>query len=490
LLKHWKRKLKEKLQFWFGKLVMKSYVITIFGLHYSELAAARCINSAKDFNFPVKFFCAVNRYQAKEEMEKLGFFVNKNFYAKVSDKPIGDRGLVRKGEWELTTSELACFLSHYKLWEKSIIENENIIIFEHDVEIVSPIHRLPEEFIAANFDYRGMGAAAYTITPQSAKLAIAEVKKHGIQPADELLWSTALKHKPVYTPDVRIIKLNKEGISTIQWQRNDQIHQHIKKEDPWIHFHGLGKEVSFKAKEFTSTDKPLVKKSITLPVHNRPYYLARTLNSLSKLNTSGYQLFVNIEPDNEASLDLIKQIDFMEVNLQINETRLGVRDNPFNLIERAFAAGSEWNYHIEDDLIFAPDVMNLVNWYFDNRIDDVLIYGTCNRQKLTNNVMDCDVYVNPVHFSGLGWCVDKKNWHEHIRNIWFDASPNGVPIEEGWDWNIVRYLRYGKYAEMLPILSRSNTIGEFGTYSSKQSHSTFLDLKLSECINPEFRLLR
>ncbi|MDP8202782.1 MAG: hypothetical protein P9M11_11680 [Candidatus Tenebribacter burtonii] len=43
-----------------------------------------------------------------------------------------------------------------------------------------------------------------------------------------------------------------------------------------------------------------------------------------------------------------------------------MRKNPFNLLNTAFNFGSEFNIHLEDDLLVSQDMINLANWYYDN----------------------------------------------------------------------------------------------------------------------------
>ena len=114
-------------------------------------------------------------------------------------------------------------------------------------------------------------------------------------------------------------------------------------------------------------------KVITLPVATRPHYLKQMLNSLRDNNLDGWTLYVNAEPNQEV-IDVIKAIDFIEVSLVINTERLGVRKNPFNVLNRAFENGAEFVLHLEDDLILSPDAVDLANWYYDEYSDNPMDY--------------------------------------------------------------------------------------------------------------------
>ena len=221
-------------------------------------------------------------------------------------------------------------------------------------------------------------------------------------------------------------------------------------------------------------------KTITLPAHNRPDYLKQTIDSLKQLDLNDFTLFVNLEPNCQENIDLINGIDFVKVDLKINDKKLGVRGNPFDLLDRTFAAGSTWNYHIEDDMIFSKDVISLVNWYEQNQKENVIIYGTCNRtlkkEKENNNI----IVTNCEAFSGLGWCISNTTWYKYLKNIWFYKSPSGPYHGEGWDWNITRLIESNNLCEAIPIVSRSNTIGEYGTYSTPYTHRIFKHLIMSD----------
>jgi GR25 family glycosyltransferase involved in LPS biosynthesis len=218
---------------------MKTFVITIKGLRHSEQQATVAARSAAAQGLTAEQFAATNRYKARKTMDKLGLFLNPAYYARLADNPIGDRANVAKGEWSLTTPELGCFLSHYRLWLKATSLEENILILEHDSYLLSPIPDFPDNFLAVNLHNREFpGTVGYIITPRGAQRAIDEAKANGIQPSDELLWRSALRKKMVFTPENKVMEIRDNGISTIQWTRSDEEHEHISKKDPWQDFRG------------------------------------------------------------------------------------------------------------------------------------------------------------------------------------------------------------------------------------------------------------
>ena len=126
-------------------------------------------------------------------------------------------------------ARVACFLSHYALWEKCIVDDEPYLILEHDamfiekfnLEDILPSSALDDAWIIGINDPRGAtrrahifhdqikkstfkimpvprvddhniaqglaGNSAYVITPKAAKRVIEMVKKIGMWPNDALL---------------------------------------------------------------------------------------------------------------------------------------------------------------------------------------------------------------------------------------------------------------------------------------------------------------
>src|SRR5215203_2670680 len=104
--------------------------------------------------------------------------------------------------------------------------------------------------------------------------------------------------------------------------------------------------------------------SITITANNRPHYLSRSLEALSRASGVGnWHLYIGLEPGNDACAEVCRSIRFMPCTILYNETALGIRGNPYNVLRHAFEQGSELNIHLEDDIIVSPDVCELAQWY-------------------------------------------------------------------------------------------------------------------------------
>lgn len=216
---------------------MPAFVITIAGLALSEARADRCMQSAAAFGIDVQQFPAVSRYLAIPSMLEFGLDINRKIYSEISDKPIGDRDAVPLGEWWITSPEIGCCLSHFLLWEKCIALDEALMILEHDVVFVDRPPQLPRGALALNLaPSHYSGTQGYVVTPRAAGKAVKEVRQHGIQPSDEVLWRTALRSCKVHECDPPVIRHEHGGVSTIQYTRSDDHHRDISSDNPWLDY--------------------------------------------------------------------------------------------------------------------------------------------------------------------------------------------------------------------------------------------------------------
>jgi hypothetical protein len=210
--------------------------------------------------------------------------------------------------------------------------------------------------------------------------------------------------------------------------------------------------------------------SVTLTVNGRPQYLEHTLNALSKVNgISRWQLYIGLEPACEVCARLCRDIDFMPVNILYNETKLGIRANPYNVLKFAFNEGSQVNIHLEDDIVLSPDVADLATWYkqtieqdklFDVRVFFMSLFVTSVRQEPENLLTVCDF------FSPWGLIINRYQWENHINPYWWNDDHSYIGKKD-WTLSLSERLNLEKDLVILsPLLSRSANIGrEDGVHS-------------------------
>ena len=115
---------------------MKAFVIYKEGDELSTELAEECIASASKFNITVSKFPGV--YENIEDLIKTeGLFLNKTAEDRVTKK--GVQG---------------CFLSHFFLWKKCILENVPFLIFEYDAVLINPLPDLSlfEDFLHLDYN--------------------------------------------------------------------------------------------------------------------------------------------------------------------------------------------------------------------------------------------------------------------------------------------------------------------------------------------------
>lgn len=219
-------------------------------------------------------------------------------------------------------------------------------------------------------------------------------------------------------------------------------------------------------------------KTVTLPAFNRPRYLEHTLNSLSKNNLLGFDImYINIDSKNEEVIDLCKSINFIQTDIRINETTLGVRRNPFDVINRAFDNGSSFNVHIEDDILLSKDTFDLARWYFENIPEDkYLLLNFCNyfndSKNLPNKVVEYDEFI------AIGFCFFAFSWYQFIKPFWFKDHIIKKSKNVGWDWTVRDVIRKYNLKTLTSLIPRVEHIGLVGTHCSVGSQrDLFYDTK-------------
>lgn len=163
---------------------MKAFVITIQDNERSVEAAVRCIKSA----------------------EKYGLHVEHHWATTPKDNPhllLHTKGIQPSffhERYSRPDNCMAAFLSHHALWEKSVKDNETIVIFEHDAILTGevPVNQNFKGCMTFSKPSYGKfntpiklgvdglvqkkyfgGAHGYMINPAGAKKIIAKAKTHG-----------------------------------------------------------------------------------------------------------------------------------------------------------------------------------------------------------------------------------------------------------------------------------------------------------------------
>lgn len=181
---------------------MKSFVITLTDLEESVQVAQRCIRSAARFGINVDTFDGVKAKDAQKVREAAGIPIE-GFH----------------GKWSRFDNVVACFMSHYTLWEKCAQGNENFLIFEHDAVVVDAIptcyfkgvlslgkpsygNYLTPPMLGVNklcSKQYFPGAHGYIVKPSAAKVLVKKAKEEAC-PADVFLHNMRFSFLEEYYP--------------------------------------------------------------------------------------------------------------------------------------------------------------------------------------------------------------------------------------------------------------------------------------------------
>lgn len=218
-------------------------------------------------------------------------------------------------------------------------------------------------------------------------------------------------------------------------------------------------------------------KTITITTHNRPQYLRKVIECLriaiSHTDTD-YHLVAGVEPGCEDSLSQIESIDFIHTTIIKNEKKLGVRNNPHNLLKYVFETmNSDMNVYMEDDVIISPDALQMADWFFTQDTEYFSLQYFNRTRNNPNNLTDL-IEINPIEFSALSFVLKRKNW-DNLKSMWYLHK-------KGWDYSVCNNL---DKKMITPSFSRSNHIGRVGTYMvSKIQDQFYTDRQMCEVTGP------
>lgn len=233
--------------------------------------------------------------------------------------------------------------------------------------------------------------------------------------------------------------------------------------------------------------------TITATGFRRPWLFARMLRTLRANDLAGWRIALQIEPSSAsgefvaAANDILHGCDF---SIRVNADRLGVRVNPFTLIDRVFEEGGALNICLEEDLLLSPDVCDLALWYARNHkprwLCLNLLSGGCGSAGFISNPAFPRTLFESRLFNSLGLVVRRNEWRTHMRAAWADESivtrDNQGREMRGWDWAVGALLLRSPSLRALHVaLARATHTGaELGEYCLPQFHDlAFGDLPIA-----------
>ena len=226
-----------------------------------------------------------------------------------------------------------------------------------------------------------------------------------------------------------------------------------------------------------------VLRTITITGYKRPAVFRQLLQSLIANDLTGWRIWIHVEPTEVADQYVAAAADILagcDYRIEINPERLGVRKNPFSLLEKAFAAGSQVNVYLEEDMVIASDVTRLASWYNDHHQTEwlclSLLSGGCGGYGY-HNVEDRPELLFPSKcFNSMGFIVRRDEWSAHFRGFWMAEDKcacrfNGNQAG-GWDWAIYHHLiqTEGLYSLQSVAARATHTGREDGVHCNPAEH--------------------
>ena len=229
-------------------------------------------------------------------------------------------------------------------------------------------------------------------------------------------------------------------------------------------------------------------RSITITGYRRPRLFRDLLASLRANDLSGWRVFVQLEPSPEATelaAAATAMLGGVDHAVTVNAHRLGVRENPFRLLDRVFAGGSALNLYLEEDMLVAPDATRLALWYERHHQPGFLclslLAGGCGSAGMMSLPGHPALLYASRCFNSLGFVARRDEWLGHLRDHWMADAPHNCGPDgagrKGWDWAIYHHLlRTPALRVVQPVSARATHTGrEGGEHCTPEFHDLAFD---------------
>lgn len=222
-------------------------------------------------------------------------------------------------------------------------------------------------------------------------------------------------------------------------------------------------------------------KTITLPVYRRPDRLRKVLETLRACRPEGYTLYVQAEPGHPEVVELVQEIDFLPVRLEVNRSRLGLNANIFKVLSRAMGDGSEFNVALEDDIVLAPDAFRMAEWF--RSMPDRGLYASLGFFAYGSDPSLPHLIRETQDFRSWGYCFTRESWEKHFIPGFKFRHPLDPEVkhQDMWDFWIQAYFLLHEVRTLHPALSRSNHLGlDDGTNQLPEIRKYFEQMVMSD----------
>lgn len=251
--------------------------------------------------------------------------------------------------------------------------------------------------------------------------------------------------------------------------------------------------------------------AISATAYNRPDRLERLLASVAQAaSCQRWPVYISVEPTPrlaEIRAVIDRYSDRLRLTSRVNETRKGVRSNPYDNVEWVIAEGAGTVLLLEDDLVIDHQALRWCELLAGSalRRPDVLcanlLMTTCNSESIfipaaTERDRLADLVIATRFFSSYGLLFTRQQWIEHFRSNWFVDTPlmenfEGRPAV-GWDVAMNRLLLTTPGLQVLQsLVPRVTHEGDDGTHVTPEFQArSFANVELAPASAVEITALR
>lgn len=220
----------------------------------------------------------------------------------------------------------------------------------------------------------------------------------------------------------------------------------------------------------------------------RQAYLRETLASWSKVRgVQDTQLLFSFEPWREHNFPFadFKQWaggEFGHVRFEVNDRRLGCKENTRAAMDRAFSGGAEFAVLAEEDVVVSADVLEYVTWCAREFEGDSRTIAVC-AHALKSEVNEPGSVVRAPWFNPLIWGTWPGQWEGFlVPHVWGAEQEDS----QAWDGQLRTAILRRQKLCAYPVLSRSSHIGRVSTLTPEPFQSTFFEQAKSRCFSGDY----
>lgn len=216
-------------------------------------------------------------------------------------------------------------------------------------------------------------------------------------------------------------------------------------------------------------------KSIVVIAHRRPEYLRKCLHAIRTCRAiEGWFVAINVDgPETDPQVIQCQEVAFEFQSVYgaccyISEVNDGVNKNNFIGIHREFIGAVDAVLVVEEDVILAPDALQLCDWFLTHPERDnyacLLLHAFSEQPQDPVAMQEC------MRFCPWGWLVTHEMWER-----WFKPNWNCKKVPPfGWDWALGYIIQKHGLKSLRPRMSRVRNIGrEGGVYETPEHYDSF-----------------